>query len=134
MLQCVALCLVTSLVLRTLPALRFSRPAIVSALKARHPDVPVIGFSKGAGGKLPAYARATGVDAIGIDETVDPAWAHANLPAGMPVQGNLDPLALITGGRALDEAVDAILAAFRDRPHIFNLGHGILPDAPIAHV
>lgn len=108
--------------------------AIVSALKARHPDVPIIGFPKGAGGKLPAYARATGVDAIGIDETVDPAWAHANLPAGMPVQGNLDPLALITGGRALDEAVDAILAAFRDRPHIFNLGHGILPDAPIAHV
>ena len=108
--------------------------AIVSALKARHPDVPVIGFPKGAGGKLPAYARATGVDAIGIDETVDPAWAHANLPAGMSVQGNLDPLALITGGRALDEAVDAILAAFQGRPHVFNLGHGILPDAPIAHV
>ena len=108
--------------------------AIVSALKARHPDVPVIGFPKGAGGKLPAYARATGVDAIGIDETVDPAWAHAHLPPGMPVQGNLDPLALITGGAALDTAVDAILAAFADRPHIFNLGHGILPDAPIAHV
>ncbi len=108
--------------------------AIVAALKARHPDVPVIGFPKGAGGKLPAYARETGVDAIGIDETVDPHWAHANLPVGMPVQGNLDPLALLTGGAVLDEAISKILAAFADRPHVFNLGHGILPDVPIAHV
>lgn len=107
---------------------------IVADLKARHPDVPIIGFPKGAGGKLPAYARETGVDAIGLDETVDPAWADAALPADMPVQGNLDPLALIAGGDALDAAVDRILAAFAERPHIFNLGHGILPDTPIAHV
>ena len=107
---------------------------IVTQLKARHPDVPIIGFPKGAGGKLAAYARETGVNAIGVDETVDPHWAHANLPAGMPVQGNLDPLVLITGGAVLDEAIDTVLAAFADRPHIFNLGHGILPDAPIAHV
>jgi len=107
---------------------------IVAALKARHPETPVIGFPKGAGGKLPAYPRETGVDAIGLDETVDPAWADAELPKGLPVQGNLDPLALIAGGEALESAVAHILSVFRDRPHVFNLGHGILPDTPIAHV
>ena len=107
---------------------------IVSAFKARHPDVPVIGFPKGAGGKLPAYARETGVDAIGLDETVDPRWAVAALPEGLPVQGNLDPLALIAGGEALETAVRSIISAFEGRPHIFNLGHGILQDTPIAHV
>jgi uroporphyrinogen decarboxylase len=108
--------------------------AIVSQLKARHPDTPIIGFPKGAGGKLIAYARETGVDAVGLDETVDPVWANASLPVDLPVQGNLDPLALIAGGEMLSQAVDRILAAFPDRPHIFNLGHGILPDTPIAHV
>jgi len=108
--------------------------SIVERLHARCPGVPVIGFPKGAGGKLPAYARETGVDAIGLDETVDPVWAHASLPADMPVQGNLDPLALIAGGADLDTAIDRILAAFVERPHVFNLGHGILPDTPIAHV
>ena len=107
---------------------------IVSAFKERHPDVPVIGFPKGSGGKLAAYARETGVDAIGLDETVDPEWAAAELPADLPVQGNLDPLALIAGGEALERAVSRILSAFEDRPHIFNLGHGILQDTPIAHV
>jgi uroporphyrinogen decarboxylase len=108
--------------------------AIVSAFKARHPDVPVIGFPKGAGGKLAAYARETGVDAVGLDETVDPAWAHANLPADLPVQGNLDPLTLIAGGEPLESAVRRIVSALADRPHVFNLGHGILQDTPIAHV
>lgn len=107
---------------------------IVSALHALYPGVPVIGFPKGAGGKLPAYARETGADAIGLDETVDPVWAHASLPDGLPVQGNLDPLALIAGGEGLDAAVTRILDALADRPHIFNLGHGILQDTPIAHV
>lgn len=107
---------------------------IVAALHARHPGVPVIGFPKGAGEKLPAYARGTGADAIGLDETIDPEWAAANLPAGIPVQGNLDPLALIAGGTTLDQAIDRVIAAFADRPHIFNLGHGILQDTPIAHV
>ncbi len=107
---------------------------IVEALRARHPHTPIIGFPKGAGGKLPAYARETGVDALGLDETVDPVWADAALPPALPVQGNLDPLALIAGGAALETAVTRILAAFPDRPHIFNLGHGILPDTPIAYV
>ena len=107
---------------------------IVTAFKARHPEVPVIGFPKGAGGKLGAYARETGVDAIGLDETVDPAWAAAELPRDLPVQGNLDPLALLSGGATLESAVERILSIFAGRPHIFNLGHGIIKETPIAHV
>ncbi|MEN3972568.1 uroporphyrinogen decarboxylase [Sphingomicrobium sp. XHP0235] len=108
--------------------------AIVKGVKARHPETPIIGFPKGAGDKLPKYARKTGVDAVGVDETVTPEWAHEVLPAGMPVQGNLDPMLLIGGGEPLLEAVDRILAAFKDRPHIFNLGHGIDKTTPIPHV
>jgi uroporphyrinogen decarboxylase len=108
--------------------------AIVAGLRARCPHARIIGFPKGAGGKLAAYARETGVDAIGLDETVDPVWAHRELPAGMPVQGNLDPLALIAGGEELKAAVTRVVDALRDRPHIFNLGHGIQQDTPIAHV
>jgi uroporphyrinogen decarboxylase len=107
---------------------------IVAELKARHPDVPVIGFPKGAGGKLGAYARETGIAAIGLDETVEPVWAAKELPAKLPVQGNLDPLSLIAGGVPLETAVTRILDAFVERPHIFNLGHGILPDTPVALV
>jgi len=107
---------------------------LVERLKARHPGVPVIGFPKGAGGKLGAYARETRVNAIGLDETVDPVWAHKELPKRLPVQGNLDPLALIAGGDAMRSSVSRILDAFVERPHIFNLGHGILKETPIAHV
>ena len=107
---------------------------IVSALRKRHPNVRIIGFPKGAGGKLAAYARETGVDAIGLDETVDPLWANAELPEGLPVQGNLDPLALLAGGERMTASIGRILDAFASRPHIFNLGHGILQDTPIAHV
>ena len=107
---------------------------LVSALRARHPEVPIIAFPKGAGGKLAAYARETGVSALGLDETVDPLWAAAALPEHLPLQGNLDPLALVAGGEALEVAVRRILDAFAGRPHIFNLGHGILQDTPIAHV
>ena len=108
--------------------------AIVAGLKVRHPRVPVIGFPKGAGEKLPAYARETGVDAVGIDETIDPLWAARELPAGMPVQGNLDPLLLLAGGGELEVAARRILDAFAGRPHVFNLGHGIDKETPIAHV
>ena len=94
----------------------------------------MIGFPKGAGGKIAAYARETRVDAVGIDESVDPAWANAVLPDGLPVQGNLDPLALIAGAAVLDSAVDRVLAAFADRPHVFNLGHGIQQDTAIENV
>jgi len=107
---------------------------IVEAFRARHPDTPVIGFPKGAGGKLRAYAAGTGVDAIGLDETVDPVWANRELHPDLPVQGNLDPLALIAGGETLRDATHRILDAFAGRPHIFNLGHGIQQTTPIAHV
>jgi uroporphyrinogen decarboxylase len=108
--------------------------SIVRAVRAARPGVPIIGFPKGAGGKLAAYARGTEIDALGLDETVDPLWADAVLPPGLPVQGNLDPLALLTGGEALEKAVKRIRQSLSARPHIFNLGHGILPQVPIEHV
>ena len=108
--------------------------AIADAVRARHPGVPVIGFPKGAGAKLPAYARETGVDAVGLDETIDPVWAMRALPPGLPVQGNLDPLLLLAGGPALEQRAKGILEAFEGRPHVFNLGHGIDKETPIAHV
>jgi uroporphyrinogen decarboxylase len=107
---------------------------LVVGLRNRHSDIPLIGFPKGAGGKLAAYARETGISALGLDETVDPLWAAKALPDDLPLQGNLDPLALIAGGEALASSVKRILDAFAGRPHIFNLGHGILQDTPIAHV
>ena len=107
---------------------------IVAALHDARPDVPVIGFPKGAGAKLAAYVRETGVDAVGVDETVDPLWAARELPAAMPVQGNLDPLLLLAGGEGLEARIHAILTAFADRPHVFNLGHGIGQFTPLEHV
>jgi uroporphyrinogen decarboxylase len=107
---------------------------IAAAIHEARPGVPVIGFPKGAGEKLAAYARETGVDALGLDETIDPVWAAANIPAHMPVQGNLDPLALLAGGEQMESAVRHIIRTFEGRPHIFNLGHGILQQTPIEHV
>ena len=108
--------------------------AIVDALRARHPGVPIIGFPKGAGAKLSDYAVGVAPDAIGLDETVDPAWANRVLPVGMPVQGNLDPSLLEAGGPALENGVHAILSSLAGRPHVFNLGHGIGQHTPIANV
>ncbi|MGO4169432.1 uroporphyrinogen decarboxylase [Novosphingobium sp. YAF33] len=107
---------------------------IVAAVKARHPETPIIGFPKGAGEKLASYARETGVDAVGIDETIDPIWAARELPAGLPVQGNLDPLLLLSAGEDLESQVHRVLDAFADRPHVFNLGHGIGQFTPIENV
>ena len=108
--------------------------AIASAINARFPEVPVIGFPKGAGEKLPAYARETGVQAIGLDETIDPVWANKVLPEGMPVQGNLDPLLLLAGGAEMERQTLRILETFASRPHVFNLGHGIGQTTPPEHV
>jgi uroporphyrinogen decarboxylase len=108
--------------------------AIADAVRARHPSVPVIGFPKGAGAKLAAYARETNVDAVGLDETVDPLWAMHELAHDLPVQGNLDPLLLLAGGKALEQRAQWILDAFAGRPHVFNLGHGIDKETPIEHV
>ena len=107
---------------------------IVAALRQRCPGLTVIGFPKGAGAKLPAYVRETGVHAVALDETVDPLWAAAALPLGLPVQGNLDPLLLEAGSDALEKQALRILDAFADRPHVFNLGHGIGQFTPVEHV
>ena len=107
---------------------------VVAGVKARYPTIPIIVFARGAGPRLLSLKAATGADALGIDTALDPVWAAATLPKTTVLQGNLDPLALVAGGAALDAAVGRILSAFRDRAHIFNLGHGILPETPIAHV
>ena len=107
---------------------------LVERVRAQHPHVPVIGFPKGAGGRIADYARQTKVDCIGLDETVDPGWANRELPDDLPVQGNLDPLALVAGGDAMASAVSRMVDAFAGRPHIFNLGHGILQDTPVGNV
>lgn len=107
---------------------------LVRDFKLQCPQIPVIGFPRGGGAKIVDYAHETHIDALGLDETTDPHWAHAVLPKNLPVQGNLDPCLLWAGGERLDTAVAEIKAAFSDRPHIFNLGHGIFPETPIAHV
>ncbi|SEQ23113.1 uroporphyrinogen decarboxylase [Devosia sp. YR412] len=106
---------------------------IVEGVRARVPNAPVIGFPRGAAGNLARYAEKTGVNAMGIDYATPLTFA-ANLPKHLPLQGNLDPLRLVAGGQQLDDRVDAIITAFADRPHIFNLGHGIVPETPIEHV
>ncbi len=107
---------------------------IVAALRAAHPTVPVIGFPRLAGSLLGEYAAATGVQAVGIDTSTDPAHAAAAVPPGVAVQGNLDPLALVAGGAALTTAARSVLDSWRGRPAIFNLGHGIVPETPPEHV
>ncbi|MGE4045459.1 MAG: uroporphyrinogen decarboxylase [Acetobacteraceae bacterium] len=106
---------------------------IVAALRARFPGVPVIGFPRLAGVMLGEYAQA-GVNAVGLDTSMDPARAASLLPAGMALQGNLDPMALVAGGEAMRQEAQAILGAMRGRPFVFNLGHGIVPQTPPAHV
>lgn len=107
---------------------------IVDRLKARYPEVPVIGFPRGAGLMAEAYAQGTGVDGIGLDWTVPAAWAAAHLQPRWAVQGNLDPILLEAGGPALEETVDRLLATLGGGRYVFNLGHGILPGTPPEHV
>jgi uroporphyrinogen decarboxylase len=106
---------------------------IVSALRARHPGIKLIGFPRLAGVMVGEYA-ATGVDGVGIDTGSDIATAAAMLPAHMAVQGNLDPLSVVAGGAAMKAEAEGILDAMRGRPFIFNLGHGIVPQTPPEHV
>lgn len=108
--------------------------AIVGALKERHPGVPVIAFPRGAGTMLAGYADATGVDAVSLDPTVAPEWAIAHVGGSAALQGNLDPALLVAGGEALAQETERILNAFADAPHVFNLGHGIVPETPPDHV
>ena len=107
---------------------------IVQAVRSEIPEARIIGFPRGAGTELGRYLDGVAVDAIGIDWTVELAFARDQLQGRRPVQGNLDPLALLAGGAALDRSTDAILEALSSGPFIFNLGHGVLPETPIAHV
>ena len=103
---------------------------IVAALKARYPDIPIIGFPRGAGTLYVPYATETGIDAVSLDTTVSVAWAAEALQSKLPVQGNLDPILLVAGGDALDREVERILSGFSGGAHIFNLGHGVTQTTP----
>ncbi|MBV0891004.1 uroporphyrinogen decarboxylase [Paracoccus sp. Z118] len=102
---------------------------IIAALKARHPAIPIIAFPREAGPRYVGFARATGADCVALDQSVDAGWAAANVQRDGCVQGNLAPQHMVTGGQALVDEMRRIVAAFSGGPHIFNLGHGITPDA-----
>ena len=102
---------------------------IITALKARHPNTPVIAFPREAGEKYLGFAKATGADCLALDNSVDPQWAAAHLQPDGCVQGNLKSSHMVSGGPALVEDTKRIVATFRNGPHIFNLGHGITPQA-----
>jgi uroporphyrinogen decarboxylase len=107
---------------------------IVAGVRAQVPGAKIIGFPRGAGAKLWRYVQDTGVDAVGLDWTQGLVYARDHIQTLKPVQGNVDPLALLAGGAALDRQVDEVIGALGGGPFIFNLGHGILPQTPIAHV
>ena len=107
---------------------------IVADVREKIPGARIIGFPRGAGTELARYLEGVPVDAISLDWTVELGFARDQVQSRRPVQGNLDPLALLTGGVALDGSIDAIMDALAGGPFIFNLGHGILPETPIAHV
>ena len=107
---------------------------IVAKVRAQIPGARVIGFPRGAGTLLARYVAEIAVNAVGLDWTVDRGFIRERVQSRVAVQGNLDPLVLVAGGVGLDRAVDAVLEAFADGPFIFNLGHGIVPETPIAHV
>ncbi len=107
---------------------------LVKRLRALGVTAPVLGFPRGAGALILDYAEKTGVSAVGLDSAVPLKRMAASLPKGMPLQGNLDPMRLVAGGPELDGRVREIVEALRGRPHIFNLGHGVVPETPIAHV
>jgi len=108
--------------------------AIVRAVRKRHAGIPLIGFPRLAGPLLGEYAVRAGVGAIGMDTAMDPRWAAQAVAPEQALQGNLDPLAVVAGGTALEAEARAILSAMRGRPFVFNLGHGIVPQTPPDHV
>ncbi len=108
--------------------------AIAAKVRMKAPDALLIAFPRGAGDKLVSFGAIAEIDAIGLDTTADPQAAIAALPERLTLQGNLDPLALVAGGQRLDEEIERVMSSFGPRAHIFNLGHGILPETPIAHV
>jgi uroporphyrinogen decarboxylase len=123
-----------------LPAEQFDRwcvapvQRIISKVRDAIPGAKIIGFPRGAGSRILRYVEQVPVDAVGLDWMTDLAFVREQVQGRMPVQGNLDPLALVAGGAVLDRAVDEILEILSGGPFIFNLGHGILPQTPIVHV
>lgn len=107
---------------------------IIEKVRAEIPDAPIIGFPRGAAGNLATYAKATKVNVIGLDYATPLEFARSHLPEDLGVQGNLDPLRLVAGGKQMEERARTIIEAFSDRCHIFNLGHGIVPQTPVEHV
>jgi len=107
---------------------------IVTELGRRHPGVPVIGFPRGAGAMYAEFARDTGVSGVALDSSVPLEWARAELSRGVALQGNLDPMLMVTGGEMLTETAKAMVAAMAGAPYVFNLGHGITPEADPANV
>jgi uroporphyrinogen decarboxylase len=107
---------------------------IVEGVRQQISGAKIIGFPRGAGALLPAYVEATAVDGVSIDWAAEPSLIRERVQSRVTVQGNLDPLALIAGGAALDRAIDDVLENYASGRLIFNLGHGILPETPIAHV
>jgi uroporphyrinogen decarboxylase len=107
---------------------------IILNVRDEIPDAKIIAFPRGAGSGLERYVTELPIDAVGLDWMIDRTFARERIQTLKPVQGNLDPMALLAGGRALDESIDAVMRAFSDGPFIFNLGHGITPQTPIAHV
>ncbi|WP_306754566.1 uroporphyrinogen decarboxylase [Paracoccus actinidiae] len=102
---------------------------IIAALKERHPGTPIIAFPREAGERYIGFARATGADCVALDNSVDAEWAARHIQPDGCVQGNLDPRHMVTGGPALVAEAQRITRTLRGGPHIFNLGHGITPDA-----
>lgn len=107
---------------------------IVETVRREVADAPIIGFPRGAGTMLGDYVAITGVNAVGLDYAMQPRFANTALPQSICVQGNLDPQRLVAGGAQMEARAREIVAAFSGRPHVFNLGHGIVPETPIAHV
>ncbi|MFD1739933.1 uroporphyrinogen decarboxylase, partial [Cypionkella sinensis] len=102
---------------------------IIRAVKAKHPGLPVIAFPREAGAGYVGFAQATEADCVAVDNSVSPEWAAAQVQPSGCVQGNLSPTHMVTGGQELIDATRRVVEAFRGGPHIFNLGHGITPDA-----
>lgn len=107
---------------------------LVARLRELIPNAPITGFPRGAAGMLAEYAEKTGVSVLGLDYATPLRFASETLPKALPLQGNLDPLRLVAGGEQMEDRARRIIEAFADRPHIFNLGHGIVPQTPIENV
>jgi uroporphyrinogen decarboxylase len=107
---------------------------IISGVRKNAPGAQIIAFPRGAGCHYRDFAERTGANAIALDTTVDPDWVRTNVPNNIVIQGHLDPIALLAGGKAQADSVANLLESYASRNHIFNLGHGILPQTPIEHV